>query len=78
MKLIRFFLILFLTSFLISCSKDTAQKSIMQEKSLELQVLEAYEAGMKTVWRVCEEVMKRVLKGWEQTIKIGMRRVEKG
>ena len=49
MKLIRFFLILFLTSFLISCSKDTAQKSIMQEKSLELQVLEAYEAGMKAL-----------------------------
>ena len=49
MKLISFFLILFVTLFLISCSKNTSQKSVIQEKSLELQVLEAYEEGMKSL-----------------------------
>ena len=35
--------------FIISCSKEEVQKTIIQEKSLELQVLEAYKDGMKSL-----------------------------
>ena len=49
MKLIKLFLILFITLFLISCSKDKVQKSTLEQKSLELQVLDAYEEGMKAL-----------------------------
>ena len=38
------FLLLFL--FCISCSKDNVKKSIINEKSLDLQVIEAYEEGI--------------------------------
>ena len=34
---------------LISCAKEDAQKSIIKEKSLDLQVLAAYEEGMKAL-----------------------------
>ena len=43
-----FFLFLFL-SLNISCSKDVVKKSAISEKSLDLQVLEAYEDGMKSL-----------------------------
>ena len=49
MKLIKLFLILFITLSLISCSKDKVQKSTLEQKSLELQVLEAYEEGLKSL-----------------------------
>ena len=35
--------------FVLSCSKDVEKKSIINEKSLELQVQEAYEQGMKSL-----------------------------
>jgi len=38
-----FFLIIIIT--LNSCSKDQSQKSVINEKSLELQVVEAYNEG---------------------------------
>ena len=47
---IKFFFLLFVFSFfLISCSKDLNQKSVIKEKSLDLQVLEAYEGGIKAL-----------------------------
>tara|TARA_Y100000389_G_scaffold87583_1_gene84097 strand:- start:284 stop:1114 length:831 start_codon:yes stop_codon:yes gene_type:complete len=45
-KLFFLFLLLFLYT---SCSKDAVRKSVINEKSLELQVLEAYEEGMKSL-----------------------------
>ena len=45
-KLFFLFLLLFLYT---SCSKDVVRKSVINEKSLELQVLEAYEEGMKSL-----------------------------
>ncbi len=48
MKIINFFLLAtFLISF--SCSKDPKKTSVIGEKSLELQVLEAYQEGKKTL-----------------------------
>ena len=41
--------ILFCIFFLVSCSKDTLKESVIKEKSLDLQVLEAYEEGMKSL-----------------------------
>ena len=35
--------------FLVSCSKDTLKESVIKEKSLDLQVLEAYEEGMRSL-----------------------------
>ena len=32
-----------------SCAKDKIKKSVIKEKSLELQVLEAYEEGMTSL-----------------------------
>tara|TARA_B100001059_G_C17725725_1_gene523309 strand:- start:42 stop:872 length:831 start_codon:yes stop_codon:yes gene_type:complete len=45
-KLFFLFLLLLLNT---SCSKDAVRKSVINEKSLELQVLEAYEEGMKSL-----------------------------
>ena len=46
-KIILFFLIsIFLT---VSCSKDENKISTITEKSQELQVLEAYQEGMKSL-----------------------------
>ena len=49
MKLKDIFLILFINLLLISCSKKEVKKIEIVEKSLELQVLEAYEEGMKAL-----------------------------
>ena len=49
MKLFNFYfftIIIFLT---ISCSKDETKKSIIKEKSLDLQVLEAYQEGKQAL-----------------------------
>ena len=43
---IKFFLILLLS---ISCSKQEIQKSKIKEKSLDLQMLEAYDEGFKAM-----------------------------
>ena len=51
MKLFKLFLLLFLIFFCFSCSKDTVKKSVITEKSLELQVLEAYQEGLENLKR---------------------------
>ena len=47
--MIKIFFLLLLLSLNISCSKDIVRKSVINEKSLDLQVLEAYEEGMKSL-----------------------------
>ena len=47
--MIKFFFLFFILSLNISCSKDTVKKSVINEKSLDLQVLEAYEEGVKSL-----------------------------
>ena len=47
--MIKFILIFLVLSFNISCSKDSVKKSVINEKSLDLQVLEAYEEGLKSL-----------------------------
>ncbi len=49
MKKLNFFCLLLFTIICISCSKEKIQKSVIKEKSLELQVLEAYQEGMKSL-----------------------------
>ena len=49
MKKIKLIFLLILLISGISCSKDIKKKSIINEKSLDLQVLEAYEEGMKSL-----------------------------
>ena len=48
MNIVKVFLI-FTFMLFISCSKDQIKKSIIQEKDLELQVLEAYKEGMESL-----------------------------
>tara|TARA_Y200000002_G_scaffold308560_1_gene264832 strand:+ start:2010 stop:2858 length:849 start_codon:yes stop_codon:yes gene_type:complete len=45
----NFFLIIILFIVLTSCSKEEIKKSIIKEKSLDLQVLEAYTEGMSSL-----------------------------
>ena len=49
MNIKNFFLILIFLSLLISCSQKEAKESVIKEKNLDLQVLEAYEEGMKNL-----------------------------
>ncbi len=49
MSIKDFIVIVFLTTLLFSCSKKEIQKTEIVEKSLELQVLEAYEEGMRAL-----------------------------
>tara|TARA_B100001121_G_scaffold286731_1_gene283459 strand:- start:6 stop:581 length:576 start_codon:yes stop_codon:yes gene_type:complete len=46
-KIIIIFFIYFI--FVISCSKDVTKKSVIKEKSLDLQVIEVYQEGMKSL-----------------------------
>ena len=46
LKILIYFVILVLFN---SCSKDLSNKSIIEEKSLELQVQEAYKEGMEAL-----------------------------
>ena len=46
MQINKFLLLLFSILIFVSCSKDEARKSIIKEKSLELQVLESYQEGI--------------------------------
>ena len=45
----KFFLFIAFFAILISCSKEEIKKSIIKEKSLDLQVLEAYQEGVKSL-----------------------------
>ena len=45
----KFFLFIALFAILISCSKEEIKESIIKEKSLYLQVLEAYQEGVKSL-----------------------------
>ena len=47
----KYLFFLFLIIIFSSCSKDTIKKSVINEKSLNTQVLEAYEEGMKSLER---------------------------
>ena len=49
MKLSNIYIIIFIFVFVVSCSKDETAKSIIKEKSLDLQVLEAYKEGKKAL-----------------------------
>lgn len=49
MNKFNFFLVFITFLFCISCSKEEIKKSVILEKSLELQVLEAYQEGMKAL-----------------------------
>ena len=49
MQLTKFICLILLIIPLISCSKDKINKSVIKEKDLESQVLEAYEEGLKTL-----------------------------
>jgi outer membrane protein assembly factor BamD len=49
MKIIKLIFLLALLISGTSCSKDAQKKSIINEKSLDLQVLEAYEEGMQSL-----------------------------
>jgi len=45
----KFFTFLVLIVLLSSCSKDVAKENLIKEKSLELQVIEAYQEGMEAL-----------------------------
>ena len=45
----KFFLFISFFAILISCSKEEIKESIIKEKSLDLQVLEAYQEGVKNL-----------------------------
>ncbi|MDC1039810.1 outer membrane protein assembly factor BamD [Candidatus Pelagibacter sp.] len=45
----KFFLFIAFFTILISCSKEEIKESIIKEKSLDLQVLEAYQEGVKNL-----------------------------
>ena len=49
MKLSNIYITIFIFVFVVSCSKDETAKSIIKEKSLDLQVLEAYKEGKKAL-----------------------------
>ena len=49
MKIINFLALLLIVFFSFSCSKDAVKESAINEKNLELQVIEAYEEGMKNL-----------------------------
>ena len=44
---IRFNLIILIICFLFSCSKKVEKKSLIEEKSQELQMIEAYKGGIE-------------------------------
>ena len=49
MKFTKIFVLFFLLSLISSCSNEQTKKSVIEEKNLELQVLEAYREGMKSL-----------------------------
>ena len=49
MKFYNFFSLLVILLFFISCSKEVIKKSTIEEKNLELQVIKAYQDGLKSL-----------------------------
>ena len=49
MNFLKFLYLILITCLFFSCSKDTSNKSIISEKSLDLQVLEAYTSGKQAL-----------------------------
>ena len=49
MNISKFFLLTIVLVLLVSCGKDNSKKSVILEKDLDLQVLEAYEEGLKSL-----------------------------
>ncbi len=49
MKINNIFNLILIVLLFVSCSKDSVKKSIQKEKNLDLQVLEAYEAGLESL-----------------------------
>ena len=49
MKILKFILFVFLITLLNSCSKQTEKQSSFNEKSLDLQMIEAYKEGLKSL-----------------------------
>ncbi len=49
MQNFKFFFLILLIVFFSSCSKEITKKSVINEKSLDSQVLEAYEEGVKSL-----------------------------
>ena len=49
MKINKFYSFFLIIALCISCSKEVVNKSVIIEKSLELQVMEAYEEGKKSL-----------------------------
>jgi len=48
MKILKFILFIFLLTSFFSCSKDVKEQSILKEKSLDLQMIEAYNEGLNS------------------------------
>ena len=51
MKIFKIFFLLILLNLLFACSKDELKKSVIIEKSLDLQVKEVYEEGLTSLER---------------------------
>ena len=49
MKILKFILFIFLLTSFFSCSKDVKEQSILKEKSLDLQMIEAYNEGLNSL-----------------------------
>jgi len=49
MKITKFFLVIFVITFLSACSKNLEKESLIKENNLESQVYEAYEEGMRSL-----------------------------
>tara|TARA_B110000003_G_scaffold252082_1_gene266315 strand:- start:814 stop:1662 length:849 start_codon:yes stop_codon:yes gene_type:complete len=49
MKINKFFTFFLIIVFCFSCSKENVKQSVIKEKSLDLQVLDAYQEGMKSL-----------------------------
>ena len=49
MKILKFILFTFLCTLFFSCSKDLKEQSVLKEKSLDLQMIEAYNEGLNSL-----------------------------
>ena len=49
MRIVKYFSFIIFVLLIISCSKEKLEKSIIKEKDLNLQVLDAYSEGMKAL-----------------------------
>ena len=58
MKNNKFITLLLIIIFLSSCSKDAKKEIVIKEKSLDLQVLEVYNEGMKSTKATTKRLRK--------------------